>query len=155
MKSEDYKKLKRQIEDQYKQAIALAEKQRTEGLAAIETVWEMLHTPRKKQSINISIQEQAKLANDQSSLVSKTVYGDLLNTVKKALTFVPETFTCNQVIETMKQVSGNTFNYSSVSNRLKRMAQENVIEIIKQGHGKLPSLYRRKNNQVIEKETEL
>jgi Mn-dependent DtxR family transcriptional regulator len=44
----------------------------------------------------------------------------------------------------MQQISGIKFNNSSVSNRLKRLAQDGKIERIKQGHGKSPSEYKRK-----------
>ena len=146
MKKEDYNKLKKQIEEQYKQALALAEKERIEGLAAIDTVWKMFHKPRKRRKTGES-QQQPESANSSHLSTSPRVYGALIETAKKSLDFVPEEFTCRQMIVAMKQVSDNTFNYSSVSNRLKRMAQENVIEMVKQGHGKSPSVYRLKTKE--------
>jgi len=139
MKKKDYSQLKKQIEEQYKQAVALAEKQRIEGLAAIDTVWKMFHAPRKRRDIAESQQPTESVNGPQR------VYGVLIDTVKKSLNFVPEEFTCRQMIIAMKQISDNTFNYSSVSTRLKRMAKEGAIEIIKQGHGKSPTIYRLKS----------
>lgn len=147
MKSEDYKQLKKQIEEQYKQAIALAEKQRIEGLAAIDTVWKMLHVPRRKRPAKVESQQQTKSTTESLLPAPKRIYGVLVDTVKKSFAYVPETFICKQVLVAMKQISGHTFNYSSVSNCLKRLAEEDVIEIIKQGHGKSPSVYRLKKNK--------
>jgi hypothetical protein len=154
MKSEDYKQLKKQIEERYTKAIELAAKQRIEALAAIDIVWNMLHVPRQKRTKEV-MQQPTVSGTKPLEFVSKPTYGSLIETVMKSLVLLPETFNCKQVISAMQQISGNTFNPSSVSNRLKRMAEEDVIEIIQQGHGKLPSIYRRKNNQVIERETEL
>jgi hypothetical protein len=151
MKTTEYKELKKQLEEQYKQAILLAEKQRIDGITAIETVWKMLHVPRRKRQATIESQQQAEHPMDSNSLhvetppvVTKSNYGTLVDTVKKSLTLVPETFTSKQVVAAMQQISGIKFNNSSVSNRLKRLAQDGKIERIKQGHGKSPSEYKRK-----------
>ena len=141
MKKEDYNQLKKDIEAQYKQALELAEEHRAKGLAAIDTVWKMFHKPRKRRKIAESQQPTESVNGPQR------VYGALIDTVKKSLAFVPEEFTCRHVIVAMKQVSDNTFNYSSVSNRLRRMAEKDVIEIVKQGHGKSPSVYRLKTKE--------
>lgn len=148
MKRTDYKQLRKQVEERYKQAIERAEKERIEGLAAIDTVWKMLHVPRRKRSEKTTSQQKGELSVE-SSVNSKPppttpscVYGTLIATVRKSLALVPEEFIYRNVIAAMKQTSGSTFNSSSVSNCLKRLAKEGVIEVIKQGHGKTPSKYR-------------
>ena len=149
MKKEDYNQLRRQVEGQYRQAIELAEKERIEGLAAIDVVWNMFHKPRRKYRRTVGLQQSLKPANDSPLPAPKRKYGVLIDTVKKSFAYVPETFTCKNVIMAMKQISNDTFNPSSVSNRLKRFAKEGVLEIINQGHGKSPSVYRLKNAQTV------
>jgi len=153
MKSTEYKQLKKQIEEQYRQAIALAEKKRIDGLAAIDTVWKMFHVPRRKRIEETASQEKVESTMDSMGATSEplpNVYGTLKAAVAKSLAFVPhEKFTCKNVMTVMEQTTGKTFNYSSVSNRLKRLSKEGVIEMVKQGHGKSPSEYRLKNSQVV------
>jgi len=153
MRKEDYSQLKKQVEEKYKQAIELAIKQRTEELAAIKIVWEMFHKPRRKRRQTVESQQQTASASGLPLPASKRIYGILTDSVKKSLAFVPEEFTCRHTMVVLKQISDNPFNYSSVSNRLRRMAKEGVIEIVKQGHGKSPSIYRIKNARAADNVT--
>lgn len=148
MKVGDYKQLKKQIEEQYKQAISLAEKQRVEGLAAIETVWKMLH-PRRSNNQPIEPQ-QADSTTDSVSAdgtppipISTQPYGTLIENVKKAIQLVPETFTRKHIMLALKTLSTVNFNDASVSNRLKRLAQEGVIMEVRKGQGRTPAEFKR------------
>ncbi len=148
MNRSEYKQLKKKVEEQYKQAIDLAEKQRIDRLAALDTVWKMLHVPRHKRGKGIVSQQSESAINsagEGNKPFPKPSYGSLVTEVKKSLALVPAEFTCRNVITIMTQTSGTVFNYSSVSNRLKRLAKEGAIEVIRQGHGKSPSIYRLEN----------
>jgi hypothetical protein len=147
MKSGDYKQLKKQIEEQYKQAISLAEKQRVEGLAAIETVWGMLH-PRRNSNQPIGSQQvdsttDSAIDDANSPPVSAIPYGTLIETVKKAIELVPETFTRKHIMMALKTLSTAKFNDASVSNRLKQLATKGVIMEVRKGQGRTPAEFKR------------
>ena len=150
MKNAEYKDLKKRIEEQYHREIALAEKKRIDGLAAIDTVWKMFHVPRRKVVEEIASQQKDETTMDSLGKPLPNAYGTLKAAVAKSLALAPpEKFTCKNVMAVMEQTTGKKFNYSSVSNRLKRLAKEGVIEMVKQGHGKSPSVYRLKNIQPV------
>lgn len=151
MKTTNYKELKKQVEEQYQKAIAQAQKERMDNLAAIDAVWKMLHPSKAK----LKSETTTNSGNTTKELPS-IVYGTLMETIKKSLSLVTQDkFTCKDVIAAMEKISSGKFNYSSVSNALKRLAKEGVIEITKQGKGKSPSEYRYKPPVVVtgEKDT--
>jgi hypothetical protein len=153
MKSADCKLLKKQIEEQYQKAIALATKERLDGLAAVDTVWKMLHIPRPKRNKESLPPQNPETPTDSIPVVVEppaVEYGDLRKNLKKALLLVtPDNFNGKDVATTMEKISGKVFKYSSITNELKKLAKEGVVEIIRQGHGRLLSEYRIKNLQLL------
>lgn len=152
MKSTDYKQLKKQIEEQYQKAIALADKERMDGLAAIDTVWKMLHVPRRKHNKEIISPEgpETPIATVQMLPI---IYGTLIDTLKKSLPLVPpEKFVCQNALDAMEKLTGIKFNHGSVANCLKKLVKDGIIELIKQGHGKTPSEYKYKKSVMVTEE---
>jgi hypothetical protein len=151
MKAAEYNQLKKQIEEQYRKAIALAEKERLDGLAAVDTVWNILHIPRQKHNKESVLSHSPETSENNTYIITEVPhvkYGTLIETIKKSILLVPpEKFTCKNVVNAMEKVSGRKFNYSSVANSLKRMVKENILTITKQGHGKVPTIYRVKSQE--------
>lgn len=77
MKTSDYKKLKKEVEERYEKGVQRAEKERVEVLAAIEKVWRMMK-PNYGKTPSVS-------SSSSSSSVS------LAGTVRKCLDLVPQT----------------------------------------------------------------
>lgn len=144
MTNEEYIKLKTQVQEQYNKAIFLADKQRTEGLKAIETVWNMLrnntHEPiTKTHNINMSLHSQSL----------EKIYGSLTVKVKDALKneLVPQIFTQKDMMKAINYTNAN-----SMSGCMVRLLKQDVIEKVEQGTGRAPSKYRLKKIQLFNKE---
>lgn len=136
MNSNDYKKLKQRIEEKYQETIALAERERMEGLAAIDKVWKMLHKTRKR--------SVSRKKGDSPE------YGSLKETVVKSLDFVPKSFTKNHVKLAMKQVNSELAekcNPNSLSGCLIRLEGDGVIIKVTKGKGSKPSEYVKKEDK--------
>jgi hypothetical protein len=119
-----------------------------DNLAAIDAVWKMLHPPRQKRNPEVTISSDNVITEALSA-----TYGTLNETLKKSLSLVtPDKFNCKDVVAAMEKISGAKFNYSSVANALKRIAKAGVIEITRQGHGKLPSEYKYKTPVAVTEE---
>jgi hypothetical protein len=147
----EYKRLKKQIEEKCKQSVETAQKERLDQQAALEIIWKMSYVPRRKRTKEAVLPQGEASTIDTAPTIAESqpiVYGSLVDTLDESLHLVsPESFTCPDVIKAMEKLSGRTFNYSSVANRLKRLANEKVIEIISKGHGRTPAVYRMKKAQ--------
>ncbi len=140
MKRAEYKKLKKQVEEQYEIAIQESETRRIEGLAAIEKVWRMFHPPRKR----VVVLNGGEKDNVSSSLS----YGSLMTAVRKSLDLTPEIFTVNNIRTIIAKTYENTsFNTNSIAGCLNRLLSKGVIEVVEKGRGSSPSKYRIKNRQ--------
>lgn len=157
----EYKQLKKQIEDKYKRAIAAAEAELNESLNAIDKVWYLYHPQKPKQSKELtpSLPQQTDTdtttaAANNENINTPLEYGSFNKTVKASLAFVPrEKFKRSDVLTALRQSLNNPkyyCNQASLSNCLKGLANEGVIEIIKQGRGSSPSEYRLKGTVLNE-----
>jgi len=142
MKTSEYKKLKKEVEERYNKALQKAGDERVEALAAIEKVWKMTKPSYGKSSFGMS-----------SS--TSTDYGLLAKTVRESLELVPQTFTKKNIMTAMQQISSdvaNKCNSNSLSGCLHRLKKEGVIEVVKQGRGSSPSEYRKVDSNATEQE---
>jgi vacuolar-type H+-ATPase subunit E/Vma4 len=144
MKTVDYKRLKKEAEEQYQQALDKAQKDRLEALDAIERVWGMINPRRSKAA---------------SGTTSATQYGSLAGMVQKALELVPQTFTKKDVLAAMRQISSEvaaSCNSNSLSGCLHRLKKGGVIVEIEKGQGSAPTKYElaSKNTDVNETSNE-
>ena len=147
MKASDYKKLKKAVEERYNKALEKAENEHVEALAAIEKVWKMTKPNYGKPSSNLF----------SSSSSSSPSYGSLAGTVRKALDLVPQTFTKKTILTAMQQISSdmaNNCNPNSLSGCLHRLKKEGVIEVVEQGRGSSPSIYRKIESSTSENSQE-
>ncbi len=147
MKKSDCNQLKKQVQERYERAIAEAERQRQEGLKSIDEVYRLCHPSHKKYKNNGHASETTNAA-DQSRSYG---YGDLKDAVLEALDYMPPEFTCKSVLKEMKRMKGIEFRYSSVGNRLKRLVKDGVLEIVRKGQGKAPTLFKRLTKENEEK----
>ena len=116
MHEKEYERLKRQIREAYE-----------EELRALEMVW--------KRASNTSASGTAKRGRK----------GEVLEVVKRAVEIITDEFTHHHVLATVKQTNPHMLglNRASVASALRRLAADRVLEIVKRGKGKRPSLYRR------------
>ena len=135
MDTKDYNKLKQQVEGKYQETVLLAEKERKDGLDAIERVWNLLK--ETEQIPIVEIRDQAK---------EKVSYGDLTAAVQKAVAIVSKKrFTKNDIKLVLPQVSAeiaNSCKDASLAGCLKRLQRRHIIEKIKAGKGRAPSIYK-------------
>ncbi len=130
MKAVDYKKLKKEAEEQYQRAIDMAEKDRLEAIAAIDKVWSMMN-PRRRKTVT-------------STTPVSSQYGSLIETVRKSLQLVPHRFTKKNVLAAMNEISSDiakTCNPNSLAGCLHRLKREGVIAQVKEGRGSTPAEY--------------
>jgi hypothetical protein len=133
-----YNELKRQIEDEYQEAILQAETKRKNRLAAIETMSQMTHQSTKRHT---SSGDQ----NDQKPSNGSVTYGSLANSVVKAIELVPSTFTKKDIKRALKEVDGasSTCKDTSITGCLVRLARSGKIEQVSTGQGRRPNTYHR------------
>ena len=135
MKMTEYRKLKKEVESRYQQALDRAENDRMEALAAIDTVW------------NITNPRRQKTTDGAVSVPSQ--YGSLVETVRKAIDLVPRHFTKNHVIAAMKQIApdmAKTLNPNSLAGCIHRLNKEGAIVQVKKGKGSSPAEYEKATN---------
>lgn len=145
MNKTDYNNLKKQVEEKYQKALKIAEKQRKEGLEAIEHVWSMLH----------DIDEIAPEKMEQPSEKTKKSYGSLTTAVKKALETVDAKFTKNDIILVMRQNSpeiAKSVNQGSLAGCLMRLEKQGIIQIKKRGKGSTPTVFKKIDKQLFDKQ---
>jgi hypothetical protein len=144
MKTNDYKDLRRQVIDRYETTVAEAQDRRDAELAAIDTVWNLLHKKKKKQPSDTQ-QPQANPAIPESP---QPTHGSLVKAVKKALEIVPSTFTTIDILEAIRRSSEELAakcKASSLSGCLIRLERSNLIETVTKGKGSTPTVYRKRN----------
>ena len=149
MDKSDYNKLKKQVEEQYQKSLKLAEKQRKEGLEAIELIWSLLH------NIEETLAPFEKKIERLSSLKTKKSYGSLTNAVKQALEHVKVKFTKNDIILVMQQTSpeiAKSVNQGSLAGCLMRFVKQGIIKIHKRGKGSHPTFYKKIDTQLSDKD---
>lgn len=143
-----YNNLKKQAEDKYQKAVKLAEKQRKEGLEAIERVWDMLNENQEESTAEKAVQVLPK---------AKKPYGSLTTAIKKALELVPEKFTKRDIFLVLPQVSpeiAKSIKPISLTGCLIRLEKQGVIKPIKRGVGSIPTIYKKtdgKSSELFEK----
>lgn len=146
MNKTDYKNLKKQVEEKYQKSLELAEKQRKEGLKAIEQVWSMLHDIEE----NLAPEKM-----EQPSDKTKKSYGSLTAAVKQALENVDAKFTKNEIILVMRQNSpeiAKSVNQGSLAGCLMRMEKQGIIQIKKRGKGSTPTVFKKIDAQLFDKQ---
>lgn len=139
MNRADYNKLKKQVEERYQKALKLAEKQRNEGLEAIEKVWRMLH------DIEETLAPFTEKTEKFSDKIKKS-YGSLTAAVKQALETVDTKFTKNDILLVMRQTSpeiAKSVNQGSLAGCLMRFVRQGIIQIHKRGKGSTPTVYKK------------
>jgi hypothetical protein len=132
MNVQEYRRLKKQAEEQRKQAVDAAEKTYIEAVAAIETVWRIEHPQRV-----------APITSSTSRLAKERV-GSLAKTIRDSLQYVPPTFTRKHIIAAARQVLGDDnaqINENSLSGCLYRLRKDGVIREVRKGRGRTPSEY--------------
>lgn len=139
MNKTDYNNLKNQVEEKYQKALKLAEKQRKEGLDAIERIWSIL------QNIEETLVPFAEKMEQPSDKTKKS-YGSLTTAVKRALENVATKFTKNDIILVMRQTSpeiAKSVNQGSLAGCLMRFVEQGIIQIHKRGKGSTPTVYKK------------
>jgi glycerol-3-phosphate cytidylyltransferase-like family protein len=132
-----YNNLKKQAEDKYQKTIILAEKQRKEGLEAIERVWDMLNENQEETTAEKAVQVLPKAKKD---------YGSLTKAVKKALKLVSEKFTKRDIILVLPQISpeiATSIKPASLNGCLVRLEKQGIIKTAKSGSGSIPTVYKK------------
>ena len=148
MDIKEYNNLKKQVEDKYQESIILAEKQRKEGLEAIERVWDMLKETQRIPIVEISEHAQTK---------GKISYGSFTTTIKKAVELVPMKFTKKDIRLVLPQISteiAHSFKDGTLTGCLIRLEKQGVIKPIKRGVGSIPTIYKKidsKSSELFEK----
>lgn len=148
MKAADYKKLKKQVEERYQQALEKAERDRVEALAAIEKVWKMLN-PRRGRAAVLTVSSSTKS--------SSSSYGSFVETVRKSLEYVPKRFTRKNVLTAMQEISSDiakNCNPNSLSGCLYRLKKEGIIIEVKKGQGSAPAEYELVTTSINEESKE-
>lgn len=144
MNNKEYRELKRKAEKQHQEAIKMADEQRIKKLNAIETVWRMEHPSRKR---NKSVSENN--AREQVASTRRASYGSLKDAVRESLQYVPEVFTKQQVRAALEKIAPDiaaNCKESSLTGRLIRLCQEDIIDQERAGKGSRSSIYKLKKN---------
>ena len=138
MNKTDYNKLKKQVEDKYQETLRLAEKERKDGLEAIDRVWELL---KEAQQIPNGEKDNRIQTNN------KTKYGSFTIAIKEAIRRVPtKRFTKKDIRVVLPQVDmeiAASCKDASLTGCLIRLEKKGIIEKIKAGKGSSPSLYKK------------
>lgn len=135
MEKHEYIQLKRQVEEKYQKAVSLAEKERSEGLKAIETVWNMLGDGETTSPDN----HENNLNVPDGKMSSLKAYGSLTTNVKKALNNLPEVFDKNDILAFL----GYEVNENSMSGCLYRLEHQRFIVKVEPGAGRRPTKYKK------------
>ncbi|MHC4171613.1 MAG: hypothetical protein ACYTBX_19945 [Planctomycetota bacterium] len=149
MNKAEYKNLKRQVEEKYQKSLKLAEKQRNEGLEAIELVWSLLHNIEETLAPFTFTEKTEKL-----SPKTKEKYGSLTAAIKEALEHVKVKFNKNDIMLVLKQTKpelAKSINQGSLAGCLMRYVKHDIIKIHKRGKGSTPTVYKKVDTQLFDK----
>lgn len=120
MKESEYKRLRRQIEDDYHKKIE-----------ALELVWEM--------AVDAASKKPKRKAPGKRQ--SKGVADELVGSALEA--FAGHSFTVKHICEWIEDHEGGEVDRSTLSHKLRTLAEKGKIEIEKEGKGRAPTVYRR------------
>lgn len=140
MDRKKYNELKRKVEDEYQRDIQAATEKKIKNLEAIDRVWLMEHPPREPKN-------QVEQVANKRPLSDSASYGALATAVAKALEFVPETFSKDDIRTALKTIAPEVeskFNDVAITGRLIRMTKEGLIVRTLKGTGSTASQYRKK-----------
>jgi hypothetical protein len=138
MKITQYNTLKEQIEQKYSKALHLAERQRSESLRAIETLWNSLQSDSPKADKESSNVVVVPPKNQELFTNQDKGYGNLTGQINAALKVIPEVFTKQDI----ERITGK-LNENTVGCYLWKLAKQGKIKIIEKGHGRTPNKYKK------------